>query len=167
MSQRLKHLIINLLCLLIKLIPALLSCKIQPSSTALVVIPLAPFADATVGSPSLHVTIATTEKKTYPATNVKIQNIFKRWDAPSISDEGVCAVSSLMPNAHIFELFLTPASDMEESSDDPRIELDCYASVVFLESNSFVFESTRRYFNDQPFNSELGMAKKILLYMEH
>ena len=66
-----------------------------------------------------------------------------------------------MPNAHIAEVILTPTSDMEESSDDPRTELDCHANMVVLGSISFVFESTGRTYNVQPFTSDLGVAKNV------
>ena len=67
---------------------------------------------------------------------------------------------SLITNAYLSEIILIPASDMEVSSDDPRIALDSHASMVVLRSNSFVFETTGRTCNVQPFISELGMAKK-------
>ena len=47
---------------------------------------------------------------------------------------------------------------MEESSD-PRTELDSHANVLVLGSNSFVFESTGRIFNAQPFTNDLGISK--------
>ena len=50
---------------------------------------------------------------------------------------------------------------MEASCDDPRTDLDSHANIVVLGSNSFVFESTRRTCNIQPFSSDLGMAKNV------
>ena len=50
---------------------------------------------------------------------------------------------------------------MEESSDDPRTYLDSHANMVVLGSNFFVFESTGRIFNVQPFTSDLGIAKNV------
>ena len=76
-----------------------------------------------------------------------------------MSDEGSCLVSSEVPNAHISEDILTSTSDIEASSDNPRIELDSHANMVVLGQNSFVFESTGRTFNAQPFSSTLGMKK--------
>ena len=70
-------------------------------------------------------------------------------------------VSSVVPNAHISQVILTPASNMEASIDDPRTELESHANMVVLGLNSFVFESTRRTFNVQPFSSELGVAKDV------
>ena len=62
-----------------------------------------------------------------------------------------------MPKNHISEVVLTPALDMEVSSDDARTELDSHANVVVLGSNSFVFESTGT------FNSEIGVAKDVYI----
>ena len=70
-------------------------------------------------------------------------------------------VLSLVPNAHISEVILIPASDMEASSDDLRTELDSHAKMVVLGLNSFVFESTGRTFNVQPFSTNLGVAKHV------
>ena len=56
-------------------------------------------------------------------------------------------VSSLVPNAHISEVILTLASDMEAFIDDPRTETDSHANIVVLGFNSFVFESTGRTCN--------------------
>ena len=70
-------------------------------------------------------------------------------------------VQILMPNDHMSELFLTSASDMEASSDVPRTELDSNASMVVLGTNSFVFESTERTYNDKTFSSNLGTAKDV------
>ena len=53
---------------------------------------------------------------------------------------------------------------MEESSDDPRTELDSHPNAVVLGSNYFVFESTGRTCNDQPFISDLVMTKDILIF---
>ena len=71
-------------------------------------------------------------------------------------------VSSLVPNAHISEVILTPASDMEASSDDPRKELDSHTNMVVLRSKSFVFEQNGRICNViQPFRSNLFVAKEV------
>ena len=66
-----------------------------------------------------------------------------------------------MPNAHISEVILTPALDMEASSYDLRTELDSHANMVVLRLNSFMFESTGRTCDVQPFSSELGIAKDV------
>ena len=70
-------------------------------------------------------------------------------------------VSSFVPNSHISEVILTPASDMEACGDDPRTELDSHAIMVILGLNFFVFESTGRTCNVQPFNVDLGFAKDV------
>ena len=72
-------------------------------------------------------------------------------------------LSRLVPNTHISEVILTPTSDMEASSNNPRTELDSHANMVVPGLNSFVFESTGRTFIVQPFNSDLGIAKDILI----
>ena len=127
------------------------SCP-QPSLTALVVRPSAPNAATTAGVPVNPPTQATicTVAQTFPATNVKLQSI-----------EGSCVVSSLVPNAHISEVILTIASDMEASFDNPRTELDSHANMVVLGLNSFVFESTGKTCNVQPFSTELGIARDV------
>ena len=71
-----------------------------------------------------------------------------------------------MPNFHIAEETLTPRSDVEESSNDPLMNLDSHANIVFLGSNSFVFESTKRIYNVQPFRIYLGVAKNVPIFME-
>ena len=68
-------------------------------------------------------------------------------------------MSSLVPNARISKVMLTPVSDMEASIDDPRTELDSHANMIVLGLNSFVFESTGRTCNAQPFSSDLGIEK--------
>ena len=87
--------------------------------------------DETADNASSQATIATAAQA-YSATNVKLQSILKRRDTPCISDEGSCVVSSLMPNACISEEVLTPASDVETSSDDPRMESCSNASMGVL-----------------------------------
>ena len=66
-----------------------------------------------------------------------------------------------IPNAHISEVISTPASDMDESTADPRTELDSHANMIVLGKNSFVFESTGKTCNVQPFSSDLGMATNV------
>ena len=61
------------------------------------------------------------------------------------------------------ELILTSVSGIEASSDDPRTELECHDNVFILGSNLFVFESTGRNCNVQPFSSELSMAKCFII----
>ena len=70
-------------------------------------------------------------------------------------------MSSLVPNAHILEVILTPISEIDASRCDPRTELDSHVNVLVLGSNSFVFESTGRTCNVQLFGSDLVMAKDI------
>ena len=50
---------------------------------------------------------------------------------------------------------------MEASSYDPRTRLDSHANMVVLGLYSFVFESTGRTYNVQPFSTDLGIAKDI------
>lgn len=66
-----------------------------------------------------------------------------------------------VPNARISEVLSTPTSDMEVYIADPRSELDSHANMVVLDSNSFVFESTGRTCNVQPFSSDLGTATNV------
>ena len=60
---------------------------------------------------------------------------------------------------HIF----LPTLDIDESTTDPRTELDSYANMIMLGKNSFVFESTGRTCNAQPFSSDLGMATNVFI----
>ena len=52
---------------------------------------------------------------------------------------------------------------MEESSDVPQMELCSHANMAVVGSNSFVFESTGRIFNAQPFTSDLGKEKNFTI----
>ena len=70
-------------------------------------------------------------------------------------------VPSLVPKAYISEVILTSASDMEASSGDPRTELDSHSNMAVLGLNSFLFESTGRTCNVQPFISDLGVEKHV------
>ena len=83
---------------------------------------------------------------------------------PSISDEGIFVASSLIPNAHISEIVLTPALDVEAFSGDPRKELDSHTSMVVIGSIFFVFESNKRNFDIKTFSSELFMAKYFPIF---
>ena len=88
------------------LISALSACNIEPSSNALVIWHSTPVADATAnvaGNPPPQDNVATTSQD-YLVNNFKLQIIVKGWDILSISDEGSCVVSSLMPNAHMSEV---------------------------------------------------------------
>ena len=66
-----------------------------------------------------------------------------------------------MRNEQISEVILTPSSDVEAFSDDPRTELKSPTNRVGLGLNSFVFESSGRTCNVQPFSSDLGIAKDV------
>ena len=66
-----------------------------------------------------------------------------------------------MPDAHITEVTLLPISDVEESSDDLRMELDSSANMVILRSNSFFFESTGRACDARPLSSDLFIEKNV------
>ena len=72
-------------------------------------------------------------------------------------------VSSLVPNDHVLEVMLIPTSYMEKSSDDPRKNTCSHAKMVVLGSNYFVLESTGRTSNIQPFRSDLGLARNVLI----
>ena len=50
---------------------------------------------------------------------------------------------------------------MEASIDNPWTELDSHANIVVLGLNSFVFESTGRTCNVQPFSTDLGVARDV------
>ena len=41
-------------------------------------------------------------------------------------------VSSVVPNAHVLEVILTPVLDMDKSIDDSRTELDYHDNIVVL-----------------------------------
>ena len=75
------------------LVSELSACNSQPYSTALLVRPpsrAAAAAGMTFGPPNQD-TIATVAQY-FPATNVKLQSILKKSDAPCISDQGSCAM---------------------------------------------------------------------------
>ena len=67
----------------------------------------------------------------------------------------------LIPNAYTAEVILTLTLDMDESTANPRTELDSHANMIMLRKNSFVFESTGRIYNIQPFSTDLGMATNV------
>ena len=46
-------------------------------------------------------------------------------------------------------------------NEDPRTELDSHANMVVLGAHAFIFESTNRTYNIQPFDPRLGTASKI------
>ena len=46
-------------------------------------------------------------------------------------------------------------------NEDPRTELDSHANMVVLGEHAFIFESTKRTCNIQPFDPSLGIASKI------
>ena len=70
-------------------------------------------------------------------------------------------VSSMLPNALNSEVILTLALGMEVSSDNPRTELESHANMVIFGLNYFVFESTGRTCNVQPFISDLGATQDV------
>ena len=70
-------------------------------------------------------------------------------------------LSSLVSNAYMSEVILTPTSGMEAYSDDPRTEIESHAKLVIFGLDSFVFESTGRICNVQPFGSDLGITKNV------
>ena len=48
-----------------------------------------------------------------------------------------------------------------QDSEDPRTELDSHANMVVLGGNAFIFESTNRHCNVQPFDPSIGVASKV------
>ena len=50
-------------------------------------------------------------------------------------------------------------------NEDPRTDLDSYANMVFLGAHAFIFESTNRTCNVQPFDPSLVIASKSQLWM--
>ena len=52
-------------------------------------------------------------------------------------------------------------SDEEESSADPRSELDSHANMVVFGRHSFIFESTNRTCNVHPFDPSLGSSEGV------
>ena len=124
------------------LILALPASNSQPTASSLI-FPLTPpsgtAASSSVASNKSDAKIATLPQA-YSAKNAKLNSIIKKRGIPSISEEGSYEASSAVPNAHTTEVTLKQTSDMEESSDNPRKELDSHARIVFLGSNSVVFE---------------------------
>ena len=47
------------------------------------------------------------------------------------------------------------------ASVDPRAELDSHANMVVLGASAFIFESTGRFCNVQPFDSKLGTSHDV------
>ena len=91
------------------LVSVISACNVQPFSTTLVVQPTSSAAAAagvTFDTPT-QATI-TNVAQAFPTTNIKLQIIIKRLDAPSISNKGSCVVSSLVPIAHISEVIFIP-----------------------------------------------------------
>ena len=46
-------------------------------------------------------------------------------------------------------------------NEDSRTDLDSHANTVVLGTHAFIFESTKRACNVQPFDPSLGIASKI------
>ena len=46
-------------------------------------------------------------------------------------------------------------------NEDPRTEIYSHANMVVLGAHAFIFESTNRTYNVQPFDPSLGTASKI------
>ena len=103
---------------------------------------MATFASVTDNQP-IHANIASLAQ-VYSVTNFKLQRILIRLDNASISNEGSCEVSIIVPNSHTSITINTSASEMEKFNYDPLTELDSHANIVFLGSNSFIFKSTIR-----------------------
>ena len=147
------------------LISALSVSNSQANVSTLIVPPPPPYVDAitSITASSQTTDAISTLAQAFPATKLKLIIILKKWNASSISDEVSCEVTRLPPSALTSVVFFSPTSDMEESSDT-RAELDSHVNIVALRSDSFVFESTDRRRNIQPFTSNLGIAKNAPIF---
>ena len=66
-----------------------------------------------------------------------------------------------MQAAQIAATVATITSRDAGDNEDPRTELDSHANIVVLGAHAFIFESTNRTCNVQPFDLSLGTASKI------
>ena len=66
-----------------------------------------------------------------------------------------------MQAAQISATILTITARDAGDNEDPSTELDSHANMVVLGEHDFIFESTNRTCNVQPFDSSLGTASKI------
>jgi hypothetical protein len=56
---------------------------------------------------------------------------------------------------------IVSTTSSNQSSADPRTELDSHANMVVLGKHSYIFESTGRTCDVMPFTNDLGVAKNI------
>ena len=70
---------------------------------------------------------------------------------------------SAEPNGHlIHRIIATAQADAAGTSNQtPRLELDSHANMAVVGSNAFIFESTGRTCNVQPFDKQLGVASNV------
>ena len=66
-----------------------------------------------------------------------------------------------MKSAQIATTIATITARDAGYNEDPSTELDSHANMVVLGAHAFIFESTNRTCNVQPFDPSLGIASKI------
>ena len=66
-----------------------------------------------------------------------------------------------MQAAKIAATIATITAHDEGDNEDTRTELDSHANMVVLGAHAFIFESTNRTYNVQPFDPSLGTASNI------
>ena len=66
-----------------------------------------------------------------------------------------------MQAAQIAATIATITARDEGDNEDPSTELDYHTNMVVLGAHAFIFESTNRTCNFQPFDPSLGTASKI------
>jgi len=108
-------------------------------------------------------------KSSILATSLKLHTILKRnakdsdqeWSSACASgDEGIIVPT---PNAHIQSIIADITTyNSQTTSDDPRTELDSHTNTVVLGASAFVFESTGKSYNVQPFDSKLGTSLSLM-----
>ena len=93
--------------------------------------------------------------KSLPATSIKLQSILKRTRASCAKGSGYVQAAQIA--ATIATITARDAGD----NYDPRTELDSHADMIVLGAHAFIFDSTNRTCNFQPFDPSLGTASKI------
>ena len=66
-----------------------------------------------------------------------------------------------MQAAQIADTIATITARDAGDIEDPRTELDSHSNMVVLGAHAFIFRSTNRTCNVQPFDPSLGIASKI------
>ena len=64
------------------------------------------------------------------------------------------------PNSYVTDKIVSTL-DITEGTADPTSELDSHANMIVLGQHAFIFESTGRTCNVQPFSPDLGIATNI------